>query len=264
MIELQDLRIDIEEHTILDGASARLDSGEVVALIGENGAGKTTLLRALAGLIPLARGRVALDGEPRKTTSPEWMSDVSYVADKNDLFPELSAREHFEVLRRLWDVGKDETLKREDRLLSLLGIPDNEADTQAKYLSFGYQKRLAIALSLFTPRVLFLFDEPFNGLDINSMAIFEAIVAYLRAAGKIVLISTHNVAQIGKNADRTLLLSGGRLADAPGVPRTGSLFRAARTGDEFAARDEPTAAGLGEFLAESAAVARLEWLEPAK
>jgi len=242
MIELRDLRIEIEGQAILDGASARLDSGSVVALIGENGAGKTTLLRALAGLLPLAGGSVALDGEPRETTGHEWISAVSYVADKNDLFPEISAREHFEVLRRLWDLGEDESLKREERLLGLLGIAGDEADSPAKYLSFGYQKRLAIALSLFVPRELFLFDEPFNGLDINSMAIFEAIVDFLRAAGKIVLISTHNVAQIGKSADRTLLLSGGKLSE----------------------QDKIAAADLGGFLAETVAEARLEWLEPAR
>lgn len=242
MIELLDLRVEIEGQAILDGASARLDSGSVVALVGENGAGKTTLLRALAGLLPLAGGNVALDGEPQATTRPEWMSAVSYVADKNDLFPEISAREHFEVLRRLWDLTGEESLRREKRLLGLMRIPGDEADSPAKYLSFGYQKRLAIALSLFVPRELFLFDEPFNGLDVNSMAIFEAIMDFLRAAGKIALISTHNVAQIGKSADRTLLLSGGRLS----------------------ARDEPAAPELGEFHAEAIAEARLEWLEPAK
>jgi len=71
-------------------------------------------------------------------------------------------------------------------------------------------------------------------------------VDYLRATGKIVLISTHNVAQIGKSADRTLLLSGGKLS----------------------AQSEPAAANLGEFhaeaVAEAVAEARLEWLEPAK
>ena len=60
------------------------------------------------------------------------MSVVSYVADKNDLFPEISAYEHFEVLRRLWDLDEDESRKREERLLGLLGISEDEADSPAK------------------------------------------------------------------------------------------------------------------------------------
>ncbi len=225
VIVLDAIRAELGGNPVLKGISVALAPGKAVALLGANGAGKTTLLRALAGLVPTTGGSLSRNGQSFCNTDPGWISLVSYVADKNMLFPELSALEHFEVARRLWDIGAAETRRREALLLGLLRIQGEEAAAPVRELSFGYQKRVALALSLFVPAELYLFDEPSTGLDLDSIGIFEYIVDFLRRAGKYIIISTHNADWISSLTDARLVIAAGYLAGTGGPEGVGQQDR---------------------------------------
>lgn len=217
MIELENVMAELDRNPVLKGVSATLEPGKAIALLGANGAGKTTLLRLLAGLVPMTGGTLTRNGAGVVNTDPRWMSAVAFVSDRNDLFPELSAREHFEVARLLSDLDSREAHRREDVLLGLLRIPGDECELPVRQLSFGYQKRVALALCLFEPAELYLFDEPSTGLDLESIAIFEHIVGFLKRAGKTILISTHSEDWIRSLTEERLVMAEGRIPAADGA-----------------------------------------------
>lgn len=231
VILLDGLKAELGGKPVLRGVSARLEGGKAIALLGANGSGKTTLMCVLAGLLPMTGGSISLNGLPCVHTDPLWISRVAFVSDRNDLFPELSAREHFEVARLLSGLSPALARGRTTLLLDLLRIRGDEAEAPVRELSFGYQKRVAIALALLMPADLYLFDEPSTGLDLDTLGIFEGIVRFLKRAGKSILISTHSAAWIRSLADGEMELAEGRVpaeypSPSPDDPRDDATFKA--------------------------------------
>ncbi len=252
VIVLDGISAELGGAPVLKGVSARLEGGEAMALLGANGSGKTTLMRVLAGLVPMTGGSLSRNGAMTVNTDPRWIARVAFVSDRNDLFPELSAREHFEVARLLSDLASTEARRREALLLELLRVRGDEADAPVRELSFGYQKRVALALSLFTQAELYLFDEPSTGLDLDTIGIFEGIVRFLKRAEKCVVISTHSAAWIRSLTDGELTMADGWIAGEPSYSTGPSLDPARPERDGRAAEkaigDSDSGSGEPEWL----------------
>jgi molybdate transport system ATP-binding protein len=152
----------------------RLDvpPGPVVGLLGPNGAGKTTLLRALAGLLPLDRGRVVLDGvvledAERGLRLPAEARPVGVVFQDYLLFPHLSALENVAFGLRSRGVPKVEARRRAGEWLTRVGLADH-AHARPGALSGGQAQRVALARALATEPRLLLLDEPLAALDAST------------------------------------------------------------------------------------------------
>jgi molybdopterin-binding protein len=200
----------------------RADPGEVVAVLGPNGAGKTTLLRALAGLLPIARGRVRLGealledaGGPLRL--PPEQRSVGVVFQDYLLFPHLSARDNVAFGLRARGVHRADARRRAHAWLERVGLA-GAAGARPHALSGGQAQRVALARALATEPDLLLLDEPLAALDVEArLAVRRELRRHLDAfAGPCVLI-THQPLEAMALADRLVVLERGRVVQSGDV-----------------------------------------------
>jgi ABC-2 type transport system ATP-binding protein len=203
--------------------SLSVNAGEIVALLGPNGAGKTTTMRMLAGLILPTAGRIAINQiELTEATAGAARGAVGLLTEAPGLWERLSVRLNLLTYARLH--GLADPSARVDETLRAVDLFDRAADL-AGTLSKGLKQRVAIARALLHRPPVLLLDEPTSGLDPASARQMRDLILSLRAKGRAVLVSTHNLAEAEELADRIAVLKTGLLAfDAPAV------LRAARGG----------------------------------
>lgn len=192
-------------------------AGEVVALLGPNGAGKTSLLRALAGLLPLVDGRIALDGVVLEDTAlkifvPPERRPVGMVFQDYLLFPHLNALEN--VAFGLRCRGVPDAAGRAHTWLARMGLQDL-ASARPAALSGGQAQRVALARALaLDPRILLL-DEPLSALDVTARAdVRRDLRRSLTSFPGIRLIVTHDPLEAMALADRLIVIEAGQLVQS--------------------------------------------------
>ena len=215
------MSLDAEVGLSLDGfeldASIAVADGETVAVLGPNGAGKTTLLRALAGLLPLGAGRVAIDGEVVDDPSagvfvPPERRSVGVVFQQYLLFPHLSVLENVAFGLRSRHVSRAEARRRASEWLERVGVGDR-ADVKPDVLSGGQQQRVALARALVTEPHVVLLDEPLAALDVGTRTeLRRDLRAHLGSYPGARVIVTHELLDAVALADRLVVLERGRVA----------------------------------------------------
>ncbi|NVN23282.1 heme ABC exporter ATP-binding protein CcmA [Asaia siamensis] len=168
---------------VLDQVSLALDRGEALLLTGPNGAGKSTLLRVLAGLCPFQGGSFTFEG--RKGGTPEQALDIAYLGHLDALKPGLTLRENLALEAGIGGGTCDDALEALD-LLALADLP-------TRLLSAGQKRRGAFARVMLRQAPLWLLDEPSLGLDDNAIATLGTLMAAHRAAGGMIIATTHVV-----------------------------------------------------------------------
>lgn len=218
-------------HVALSASDLTVPTGAVTALIGPNGSGKSTLLHAVAGLLPTRNGTLTVFGRAAEDARTE-VRYVPQVTTVNERLPVTVAE--VVAMARYASRGMFGRLGRADRsavaeCLERLQITDL-ARRHLRELSGGQRQRVAVAQGLAQEGELLLLDEPLTGLDLPSAARILEVVAEERAAGRTVVLSTHDLAEAGA-ADHVLLL-GGRIiaAGPPGDVLTASLLTTAYGG----------------------------------
>jgi len=198
----------------VDGLSLEVGAGEIVSLLGPNGAGKTTTFRMLAGLLPPSAGSISIGGTAlTPDTADAVRSRVGLLTEAPGLWDRLSVRWNLRTYARLHGVAADGA--RVDAVMSAVGI-DDRADERVGALSKGLQQRVALARALVHDPPLVLLDEPTSGLDPASARQVRDLIVRLRAEGRAVMVSTHNLAEAEAISDRIAVLSSRLLAcDTP-------------------------------------------------
>ncbi|MFZ4809052.1 MAG: ABC transporter ATP-binding protein [Hyphomicrobiaceae bacterium] len=172
-------------------------AGECLAVEGPSGSGKTRLLRAIADLDP-APGYVSLGGQERHEMSGSaWRRQVRYCAAEPAWWSPTA--------RRHATPGPSET--RFVRLALQLDVPEALLDRPIDELSTGERQRLALALALADEPKAILLDEPTGALDVGRSALVEEIIRFQLLAGRIVLLVSHNTAQVDRLAEARLELA---------------------------------------------------------
>jgi lipoprotein-releasing system ATP-binding protein len=200
--------------------SFRLAPGEIVALVGQSGAGKSSLLH-IAGLLEApTSGEVLIVGQaasrlPERERTTIRRETLGFVYQAHHLLPEFSALENVAMPRRIAGESARDAEGEAKRLLDEVSLSERLTHRPAQ-LSGGEQQRVAIARALGNaPRIL-LADEPTGNLDPQTAdAVFDMLIALVRAEGLAALIATHNYA-LAQKMDRTLLLQGGVLTEQAG------------------------------------------------
>jgi heme ABC exporter ATP-binding subunit CcmA len=181
--------------------------GTCLALIGRNGAGKTTLLRILAGFSRPGRGQVRIfGGQPHDA---ETRRQVGFLGHGISVYDELSALENLTLYGRLYGLADPPGAARE--WLERTGLA-RVANGLVREFSRGMRQRLAVARAfLHQPRVLLL-DEPFTALDDKAIAVLQRLLGEALAAGRTVIMSTHQLREALELATQVALLVRGQLA----------------------------------------------------
>lgn len=200
------------EKVALKNATFKVEPGKIVGLVGANGAGKTTLLKILSGLIyPTSGSARVLGFEPWKRES-DFLKQISILlGQKNQLWWDITPRDSFALLAKIYDLNETQAKRRVDDLAHLLKC-EHVCDTQLRRLSLGERMKMEIIGSLLhSPKVLFL-DEPTIGLDIVAQsAIREFLERYVKEFNPAIILTSHYMDDIAQLADQLLLISQGEI-----------------------------------------------------
>ncbi len=187
----------------------RVSAGSTVALLGRNGAGKTTLLRIIAGLSRPSQGGVKIQGaDARQETTRRRIGILGHGIS---LYDELSAVENLMLFARLY--GLDDPRRRALAWLERTGL-ERVRDGLVREFSRGMRQRLAVARAFLHEPDLLLFDEPFTALDDRAIAVLQSLLAEAHAAGRTIVMSTHQLREALELATHVALLQRGQIAYA--------------------------------------------------
>ena len=189
-LEVRDIRVERGGRRVLDGLSFVLEPGEALIVTGRNGAGKSTVLRAIAGLLPLAGGGVAVAARDEED-APSARNIAHYVGHADANKASLTARENlaFSAAMLASRQGRGGALPVAEAIVAC-GL-EAIADLPAAVLSAGQRRRIALARLLVAPRPLWLLDEPMNALDAAAQARLLGHIHTHLDQGGIVVAATH-------------------------------------------------------------------------
>lgn len=200
MIEARGLVRKFGPKEALRGIDLTIARGEMFGLIGPDGAGKTTLFRLVAGLLEPTAGTVRRDPS----------ASFGFVPQRFALYEELSIDENLELRAKLYDVPRDEALRRAAELLTRVGL-ERFRGRLAGALSGGMKQKLALVAALLTRPPLLLLDEPTTGVDPVSRREFWDLLNELHHEGLTILVSTPYMDE-AEYASRIAFLDRGRVS----------------------------------------------------
>jgi ABC-2 type transport system ATP-binding protein len=206
-------------RTVLDGVSLSIAAGELVALLGPNGAGKTTTVEIVEGYRRADGGTVRVLGMDPGSGGRALRARVGLMLQGGGIDPRAQPRETLVQYGRFHADPRDP-----DELLDLVGLRA-VARTRFRRLSGGERQRLGLALALVGRPEAVILDEPTAGMDPEGRAATRAIVAGLRDTGVAILLTSHDLTDVERMADRVCILDHGRIV-ASGTP--GELAAGAR------------------------------------
>jgi ABC-2 type transport system ATP-binding protein len=208
VLQLRGVRKTYGELVAVDLLELEVRPGDCVALIGHNGSGKTTTLRLVAGLLEPTGGEVIVAGDNLRLDRSR--AALSFVPDSPLLYPDLTVREHLELVGLAHGVGG-----LDGRIADLLELLDlaTRADFLPGQLSRGMRQKTQLACALVRPFQVLLLDEPVVGLDPPSQQALHRVLVAAKQDGAAIMLSTHQLAFAAGLADRAVLLHEGRMVE---------------------------------------------------
>jgi manganese/iron transport system ATP-binding protein len=213
VLEVQNLSVNYRDTPALEEVSLAVGAGELVGLVGPNGAGKSTLIQALLGLVPY-QGQVLFQGVPLRRRRRA----VAYVPQRSRIdwdYPITAGQVAMMAESALAGWLRRPSQRARQRVTVALERVDllNLRDRPIGQLSGGQQQRVFLARALAQNADLLLLDEPFTGIDKKTEALMLGIFAELRAAGKTLVVCSHEWGEALHRYDRLLLLNRRLLAN---------------------------------------------------
>jgi len=224
MISAQRLTRRFGGRAVVDEVSFEVSKSEIVALLGPNGAGKTTTMRMLAGLIAPTSGGIVIDGVAlTRVTAAALRARIGFLTESPGLWDRLTVRENLRTYAALYGLAQPD--RAIDRAIDVLQLSP-QTSARAAELSKGTRQKVALARALLHDPVILLLDEPTSGLDPEVTRGVRRLLDERRAAGCAILVSTHNLDEAERMADRVAVLHERLLA----IDRPAALRRRLTTG----------------------------------
>ncbi len=201
MIDVRDLSFHYQgsKRQVFSHFDLHFDRGSVYGLLGKNGTGKSTLLYLISGLLMPDAGSVTIDGHESRRREPELLQEVFFVPEEYAM-PDMGFEAFTRMMHSFYPHFSDELLRK--------CLADFEMPTELnlKELSMGQKKKVYMSLAIATGTRLLMMDEPTNGLDIPSKALFRKVVANYMSADRTLIISTHQVHDIESLLDHVTII----------------------------------------------------------
>lgn len=203
-IEIHNAKKTIRNKVILNNINLDLEKGNIYGLIGHNGSGKTMLLRAISGLITLDSGYIKIDNTLVELNKPLPVK-VGIIIENVEFYDDLTGFENLKFLSSINNEISDDVINTYLKKFDLL----KDKNKKAKEYSLGMMQKLAIIQAIMEDQSLILLDEPTNGLDRNSVEIFNEQIKELKDKGKTIILVSHNDSEIKELCDEIIEISDG-------------------------------------------------------
>ena len=185
-IEVKDVTKKLDKELVLNDVSLSLDSGKIYGLVGRNGSGKSMLLKTICGFVKPDKGYVKVGGEDiyKNNTFPK---KTAALIERPNYLPDLTGYENLKMLASINKVINDKEILNTLEKVNLL----EEKDKKFKKYSLGMKQKLGIAQVLMENPDIMIFDEPFNGLEEESVKKIRKLLLDEKKKGKLIIIATH-------------------------------------------------------------------------
>lgn len=214
ILDIENLSVNYGHIEALTDVCIKVESGEIVTLIGSNGAGKTSTLMAVSGLAEKAGGRVSFSGTDITDYQPHRISrlGICHVPEGRRIFPALTVRENL-IAGSMGNASlkKSDTARLIDEVFTLFPRLKERTNQGGGSLSGGEQQMLAIARGLMMDPRLVMLDEPSLGLAPIIVEEIFALIAKLKSSGRTILLIEQNASMALSIADRGYVLVSGRI-----------------------------------------------------
>tara|TARA_B100001245_G_scaffold166916_1_gene126290 strand:+ start:507 stop:1283 length:777 start_codon:yes stop_codon:yes gene_type:complete len=238
VLELEKISMFYNKRQIINNLSLKINTQEVLGMLGPNGVGKSTIFHIITGLKDPSYGRVLINGfDCTKLPIYERATrfKLGYVPQYGGFIQDLSLIDNLKLVAEIHIKEKDLRQAKIEKLISQFEF-ESILKLKGKHLSGGQKKKLVISMALINDPNILLLDEPFAALDILTIKMLQEIIINLQSLEKItVVVCDHQARDLLSCVDRALVLSNGKII-ASGSPNeiiNDSTARSAYFGDEF-------------------------------
>lgn len=204
VLQVENIVKSKKRKTILKGLSFDVEEQEIVGLLGPNGSGKSTTIKCICGLYRLDSGVVKICGHDVKKERIEALKNIGIAMEVPTLYPELTGMENIKMAA----AAKKIPLERAREIADFTGLEERLRDRTRTY-SMGMKMRLNLAMAILDKPKLVILDEPTNGLDPEAVFRLRKEIEQVRQEGSAVLISSHQLVEVEKIADRIVAIEKG-------------------------------------------------------
>ncbi|MFN5149850.1 MAG: ABC transporter ATP-binding protein [Flavobacteriia bacterium] len=206
MLEIQNISKSFYRKVALDDVSLNVKQGEIFGLLGPNGAGKTTLIRIINRIIEPDKGHIRINGD---LMTQQHLSMIGYLPEERGLYRTMTVQDHALFLGQLRGLTKKDVKTQLEYWLEKFKIADWR-NKRIEELSKGMaQKVQFVCTMLHEPKILIL-DEPLSGFDPVNIELIKQELIEMRAKGKTIILSTHNMKSVEEICDRAALIDRSR------------------------------------------------------
>ena len=207
MLEIQGVTKAFATTVAVDDLSFRVPEGQIFGFLGPNGAGKTTTMRMVLDIIRPDSGSITWRGAPIDAAARRRFG---YLPEERGLYQKMRVAEQLLFFARLYGMGRGEAERAIDHWLHVFGIAERRS-SRLEELSRGNQQKVQVLAAILHEPDLSLLDEPFSGLDPINVELLADTLLGLKAKGKTIIFSSHQMAQVEELCEEVALIARGRL-----------------------------------------------------
>jgi heme exporter protein A len=214
-LEAEKIRKTFGHFTALADVTLTVERGEFLVLFGRNGAGKTTFLKVAATLTRHTEGKLRVEGLDITEEPERVRRHIGFLSHNTYLYRDLNPIENLRFFAQLYGIAHAET--RIQALLDRVGLRRRASD-HVRSFSRGLHQRLGIARVMLHDPSLILLDEPYTGLDANAVETLNQMLDEAIAAGKTIILTTHDLEQGLRSATRAVIIDRGKIVFSGAAP----------------------------------------------
>lgn len=202
-LETQNIVKQYGSYTALNGVSIKVPKGCIYGLLGPNGAGKSSLIRIINRITAPDSGKVLLNG---KESTADDIFNIGYLPEERGLYKKMKVGEHIIFLARLRGLSVEEARQKTEYWLKKFNIASWE-NKKVEELSKGMQQKIQFIATVIHEPDLYILDEPFSGFDPVNAELLKNELLELKAKGKTIILSTHNMESVEELCDEISLIN---------------------------------------------------------
>lgn len=205
-IKLENVSKRFKNENVLNGISYSFESGKIYSIVGRNGSGKSVLLKIIAGLYLQDKGNVLFDNKNYNMIN-EIPDNLGIVIEQPSFINDLTGLENLKLLASIRNVATERDIVES---LEIVNLKDDMNKKYSKY-SLGMRQKLSIAQAIMEQQKVILLDEPFNGIDRQSVVAIKEYLKKAKNEDKLIIITTHIMDDVVDLSDVMLYIEDGKL-----------------------------------------------------